>query len=337
MRIVISEFGGPEVLKVVEEPSLPEPKPGEVRIKVLATSAAFTDVMIRKGKYPDVREKPPFSPGYDMVGLVDSLGEGVTGLQVGQRVADLTVIGAYSEYICLPEDRLTPVPDGLDSAEAVSLILSYITAYQMLRRISEVKKAQSILVHGAGGAVGTAMLQLGKTLGLEMFGTASKSKHDLISDLGATPIDYKSEDWVERIFNYKKDGIHAVFDPIGGENFKNSFRVLRKGGILVGYGFYNAVMGKGGSIVVDFLRLKLWDLLPNGRSTAFYSIGALRKKYPDWFTEDLTTLFNLLLEGRVKPVIAKCMPLSEARLSHELIEKAEIKGKIVLTIDKKPA
>jgi NADPH:quinone reductase-like Zn-dependent oxidoreductase len=207
----------------------------------------------------------------------------------------------------------------------------------MLRRISEVKKAQSILVHGAGGAVGTAMLQLGKTLGLEMFGTASKSKHDLISDLGATPIDYKSEDWVERIFNYKKDGIHAVFDPIGGENFKNSFRVLRKGGILVGYGFYNAVMGKGGSIVVDFLRLKLWDLLPNGRSTAFYSIGALRKKYPDWFTEDLTTLFNLLLEGRVKPVIAKCMPLSEARLSHELIEKAEIKGKIVLTIDKKPA
>jgi NADPH:quinone reductase-like Zn-dependent oxidoreductase len=293
--------------------------------------------MIRKGKYPDVREKPPFSPGYDMVGLVDSLGEGVTGLQVGQRVADLTVIGAYSEYICLPEDRLTPVPDGLDSAEAVSLILSYITAYQMLRRISEVKKAQSILVHGAGGAVGTAMLQLGKTLGLEMFGTASKSKHDLISDLGATPIDYTSEDWVERIFNYKKDGIHAVFDPIGGENFKNSFRVLRKGGILVGYGFYNAVMGKGGSIVVDFLRLKLWDLLPNGRSTAFYSIGALRKKYPDWFTEDLTTLLNLLLEGRINPVIAKCMPLSEARLSHELIEKAEIKGKIVLTIDKKPA
>ena len=197
-----------------------------------------------------------------MVGLVDSLGEGVTSLQVGQRVADLTVIGAYSEYICLSADRLTPVPDGLDSAEAVNLVLSYITAYQMLHRISEVKNAQSILVHGAGGAVGTAMLQLGKTLGLEMFGTASKPKHDLISDIGVTPIDYKSEDWVERVLDYKKDGIHAVFDPIGGENFNNSFRVLRKGGILVGYGFYNVVMGKGGSIVVDFMRLKLWDFLP---------------------------------------------------------------------------
>jgi NADPH:quinone reductase-like Zn-dependent oxidoreductase len=117
-RVVISEFGEPEVLRVVEEPSLPKPKPGEVRIRVLATSAAFTDVMIRKGKYPDVKEKPPFSPGYDMVGVIDSLGEGVTSLQVGQMVADLTVIGAYSEYICLQANRLTLVPVDLDPVEA---------------------------------------------------------------------------------------------------------------------------------------------------------------------------------------------------------------------------
>ncbi len=332
-KVVISEFGGPEVLKVVEEPSLPEPKPGEVRIRVLATSAAFTDVMIRKGKYPDVKEKPPFSPGYDMVGVIDSLGEGVTGLQVGQMVADLTVIGAYSKYICLPESRLTLVPDGLDPVEAVSLILSYVTAYQMLHRISKINEGQSILVHGAGGAVGTAILQLGKILNLEMFGTASTSKHDLISELGATPIDYKSENWVERIFNHKSDGIDAVFDPIGGDNYKNSFRVLRKGGTLVGYGFYNAVMGKGGSIVIDFLRLKLWNLLPNGKLTAFYSIGSLRKERPEWFSEDLMTLFNLLSQGKINPVIAKRMTLIDAKLAHELIEKAEVKGKIVLTLD----
>jgi len=118
-RVIITEFGGPNVLKIIEEATLPEPLPGEVRVKVLTTGAAFTDTMIRKGMYPDVKKKPPFSPGYDMVGVVDKLGHGVTTLKIGQRVADLTVIGAYSEYICLPESRLVPVPDELDPAEAV--------------------------------------------------------------------------------------------------------------------------------------------------------------------------------------------------------------------------
>lgn len=332
-RIIITEFGGPEVLKVIEEPTLPEPKPGEVRVKVLVTSAAFTDVMIRKGMYRDVKEKPPFSPGYDMVGLVDKLGEGVTRFKVGQKVADLTVIGAYSEYICLPESRLTLVPDGLDPGEAVSLVLSYVTAYQMLHRIAKIKGSQRILVHGAGGAVGTAMLQLGKLLDLEMCGTASKSKHELIDRLGATPIDYKSENWVERVRNLTGDGVDAVFDPIGGDHFRKSFSVIRRGGILVAYGFYNAVLGKGGSIPFDFIRLNLWNILPNGRSTTFYSIGALRQKQPDWFSEDLTKLFRLLAQGKIKPIIAARMPLTEVRHAHELIETAGVQGKIVLSLE----
>lgn len=331
-QVIITEFGGPEVLKVIEESLLPEPKPGEVRVKVLAAGAAFTDVMIRKGMYPDVKEKPPFSPGYDMVGVVDTLGEGVTRFRVGQKVADLTVTGAYAQYICLPESRLTLVPDGLDPAEAVSLVLSYVTAYQMLHRIAKIKRSNRILVHGAGGAVGTAMVQLGKLLDLEMYGTASRSKHELVARLGATPIDYKTENWVERVRNLTGDGIDAVFDPIGGDNFKKSFSVLRHHGILVAYGFYNAVMGKGGSIPLDFIRLKLWNILPKGRSTAFYSIGALRQKQPDWFSEDLTKLFDLLVQGKIKPVIAARIPLAEVRHAHELIETAEVQGKIVLTM-----
>jgi len=331
-RVIITGFGGPEVLKIEDVAALPEPKPGEVRVRVFVTSAAFTDVMIRKGMYPDVKEKPPFSLGYDMVGVVDKLGEGVTRFRVGQKVADLTVIGAYSEYICLPESRLTLVPDGLDPAEAVSLILSYVTAYQMLHRIAKVKESQRMLVHGAGGAVGTAMLQLGKLLDLEMYGTASKSKHELVARLGATPIDYRSENWVERIRTLTGDGVDAVFDPIGGDSFKKSFSVLRLGGILVAYGFYNAVMGKGGSIPLDFIRLKLWNILPNGRSTAFYSIGPLRQKQPDWFSEDLTKLFDWLEQGKIKPIIAARMPLAEVRRAHELIERAEVQGKIVLTV-----
>ena len=336
-RVVITRFGGPEVLKMIEETELPEPKPGEVRVKVLATSAAFTDVLIRKGTYPDVKEKPPFSPGYDMVGVVDKLGAGATRFQVGQRVADLTVIGAYSEYLCLPESRLTPVPEGLDPAEAVSLVLSYVTAYQMLHRVAKVKRGQRILIHGAGGAVGTAILQLGKLLDLEMYGTASQSKLELVKRLGATPIDYKGEDFVEVIRRLTGDGVDAAFDPIGGDNFKRSFSALRRGGKLVAYGFYNSSLGKGGSVPLDFMKIQLWNLWPNGRSAAFYSIGGLRHKQPAWFSEDLTTLFNLLAQDKIKPVIAARMPLAEASRAHELVEEAEVQGKIVLTVAGSPA
>ncbi|MEJ5349050.1 MAG: medium chain dehydrogenase/reductase family protein [Desulfosoma sp.] len=331
-RVIITSFGGPDVLKLEDVSALPVPKPGEVRVKVMVVGANFTDVMIRRGMYPDVKEKPPFSPGYDMVGVVDKLGEGVTRVRVGQTVADLTVIGAYSEYICLPESRLIPVPEGLDPAEAVSLVLSYMTAYQLLHRIAKIKEGQRILVHGAAGAVGTAMLQLGKLLDLEMYGTASRPKQDLVAALGATPIDYKRGNWLDRIRALAEDGVDAVFDPIGGESFRKSFHALRREGILAAYGFYNAVMGRGGSIPLDFIRLKLWNLLPNGRSTVFYSIGALRKKHPKWFIEDLTNLFNLLAQGKIKPVIAARLPLTEVKRAHELIETAAVQGKIVLTM-----
>jgi NADPH2:quinone reductase len=332
-RVIISEFGGPEVLKVVAETALPKPGPGEVRVKVLATSACFTDTMIRKGTYRDLKEKPPFSPGYDMVGVVDKLGEGATRYKVGQRVADLTVFGAYSEYICSPETRLVPVPEGLDTAEAVSLILSYVTAYQMLHRSAQVQPGQRILVHSAGGAVGTAMLQLGKLLNLEMYGTASKSKHEMVASLGGIPIDYQNEDFVQRLADHAVD---AAFDAIGGDNFKRSFSVLKPGGTLVAYGFYNAAMGKAStsSVMLGFIRVTLlWNIFANGRSASLYSIGALRKKRPDWFKEDLSELFSLLAQGKIKPVIEERMPLSEAAHAHDLVEQAVVKGKIVLIVN----
>ena len=331
-RVVIEKFGGPEVLKVVEESTFPEPGPGELRIKVLTASANFTDVMIRKGLYPDVKKKPPFTPGYDMVGIVDKMGENVTRFREGDRVADMTVIGSHSEYICLPEKQLIHVPEGLDQAEAVSLILSYVTAYQMLHRIAKIRERQKILVHGAGGAVGMAMLQLGKLMNLEMYGTASKSKHDMIEAAGAVPIDYKTTDFSDYIKDKTETGIDAVFDPIGGDNFKKSFSILRKGGKLVAYGFYNAVMGHGGSIPVDFMRLQLWNILPNGKSATFYSIGALRRKHPDWFREDLTALFKMLAEKKIKPHVAGHYPLEKVQEVHRLIEEANIQGKIVFDL-----
>ena len=331
-RVSIEKFGGPEVLKVLEEKTLPEPQEGQVRIKVLYTSANFTDVMIRKGKYPDVNEKPPFSPGYDMVGIVDKPGPGTNKFEVGQRVADMPVIGAYSEYICLPEENLIPVPEDLDSAEAVSLILSFVTAYQMLHRIAKIEQGQCILVHGASGAVGTAFLQLGKLQGLEVYGTASKQNHELVSDLGAIPIDYSNEDFVKRIQNLTGEGVDAVFDPIGGKHFNRSFKCLKPGGKLVAFGFYNAVMGRVGNAIVDFIKLFFWNILPNKRKTKFYSIGSLREKHPDWFKQDLQTLFKLLKEGQIKPVIADHYPLQKAKKVHKLIESKSLRGKIIFDL-----
>jgi NADPH:quinone reductase-like Zn-dependent oxidoreductase len=199
----------------------------------------------------------------------------------------------------VPESRLALVPDELDPTEAVSLVLTYVTAYQMLHRYVKIKSKQRILIHGAAGAVGTAILQLGKLLDLEMYGTASKSKHELITGLGAIPIDYRNEDFIERIKACTNDGVDAAFDPIGGENFKRSFKTLKSGGKFVAYGFYNANTGKGGSILFDFLRLQLMKILTNGRSASFYSIGSLRKKHPDWFSEDLTKLFALLRQNKI--------------------------------------
>ncbi|MDJ0691053.1 MAG: zinc-binding dehydrogenase [Xenococcaceae cyanobacterium MO_188.B32] len=218
----------------------------------------------------------------------------------------------------------------------VSLVLSYVTAYQMLHRIAKVEKGQQILIHGAGGAVGTAMIQLGNLLELKIYGTASQSKHQLVSSLGANPIDYRTEDFVEQILALTRDGVDASFDFIGGENLKRSFSVLRQQGILVSYGFYNSVMGKGGSIPLDFLRLKLWNMLPNGRSTAFYSIENLRKRQPAWFSDDLTNLFKLLKQRKIEPIISKRLPLSEARQAHELIEDSKIQGKIILDVASMP-
>ena len=329
-KVIITEFGAPDVLEVVQEATLPEPAANQVRIKVLATSACFTDTMVRKGVYYNLKDKPPFPPGYDLVGVVDKIGAEVTSFKVGQTVADLTVIGAYTEYICRAEDSLVPVPDGLDPAEAVSLVLSYVTAYQMLHRSAKVQPGQTILIQGAGGAVGTALIELGALLDLKMVGTASKSKHELVESLGCSPIDYRSEDFLERV---GEGTVDAAFDAIDMETFKRSFKTLKKGGKFVAYGFYNNAMGKGGNVPLDYIRVKLWDWLPNGRSSTFYSIAEMRKKHPRWFREDLAALFEMLAQGKIKPAIERRMKLEEAAQAHVIIEQAAVKGRIVLLVN----
>ena len=166
-RIIVTRYGGPSALQVIQE-ECPEPKTDEVRVRVLAAGVSLPDVMAREGIHPET-PPVPFTPGWDLVGVVDRLGDGVSGIELGQRVAAMPIHGAYAEFVCLPQHELIPVPSGLDAAEAVSLVLNYITAYQMLHRSAKVKPGQRALIHGAAGGVGTALLQLGRLAGLGMY------------------------------------------------------------------------------------------------------------------------------------------------------------------------
>jgi NADPH:quinone reductase-like Zn-dependent oxidoreductase len=223
---------------------------------------------------------------------------------------------------------------GLDPAEAVSLVFSYVAAYQMLHRVAHVAPGDRILVHGAAGGMGTAFLELGHLAGLEMYGTASRPKHDLVARLGATPIDYKFEDFVARIAALTSgQGVDAAFDPIGAAHLRQTTRAVRSGGTVVGYGFY-ATANRGSNIVLDvlsqYMQVALGTLSPSRKHVAFYDIRPLAKKHPEWFREDLTALLNLLAAGRLHPVIAARLPLDEAVHAHQLVERAEVQGKLVL-------
>lgn len=332
-HVDVRAFGGAENLELVREASLPEPGPGQVRVRVLSAGTGFTDCIIRRGQYVQVRDKPPFTIGYDWFGVVDKLGDGVSGLRPGQYVADMPVIGGYTQYLCVDAARLVEAPDGLDPAQAVCMILSYTTAYQMLTRVCGIPRGAKCLVHAAGGAVGTALLELGRLMGLEMYGTASQAKKALVEEFGATHIDYRNEDFVARSLALSAGGVDIVFDPIGAANWSRSYRCLRRGGTLIGYGALQITTGEERipQLLLGFARLLVfWRMLPDGKHSTFYNIQSRREKHPQEFREDLQTLFAMLKDGQLQPAIAERLPLERAAEAHRLIEAAQVNGKIVL-------
>jgi NADPH:quinone reductase-like Zn-dependent oxidoreductase len=331
-RIVVPRHGGPEVLQVVEE-DLPEPRLGEVRVKVLAAGVSAYDLMVRSISFPG-NPRVPFTPGEDIVGVVDKLGEEVSTIKPGQRVAGWTfgLAGGYAEFICLPASQVVPVPSSLAPAEAVALVVNYLTAHLYLHRTAGVRSGERILVHGAAGGLGTALLELGRQAELEMYGTASTYNHELVSALGATPIDYRTEDFVERIRSVTGDGVDAVFDPIGGaRQLWRSYRALRKGGRLVPLG--SVATSKAGMKVIplSLLTVFLLKLIPDGRRVP---LSPNMMKFPHthsaWYRETLTELLDSAAAGRIKPVVAERIPLAEAARAHELLECGGYAGKVVL-------
>jgi NADPH2:quinone reductase len=339
-RVIVTHYGGPDALQVLEE-ECPEPKDGEVRVRVLAAGVSLPDLMMREGVHPETPPLP-FTPGWDLVGVVDRLGDHVSGIEPGEIVAALPIYGAYAEFVCLRQSELVPVPSGLDAAEAVSLILNYVTAYQMLHRSAKVRASQRVLIHGAAGGVGTALLQLGRFAGLEMYGTCSSHGASTVSGLGALPIDYQHHDFVQEIHRLTSEGVDVVFDGIGSTHIWRSRKALRPGGVVVAYGLTSSLRGgrlasgrSGGrhrfrAIAIFGLYIAGGRLFPGRKRVVPYSIQWLKRLKPALFRQDLIALFDLLQQRKIKPLIAQRFPLTEARRAHELLGKGGITGKIVL-------
>jgi NADPH2:quinone reductase len=339
-RIIVTHYGGPDALQLVEE-ECPEPKPGEVRVRVLAAGVSLPDLMMREGIHPETPPLP-FTPGWDLIGVVDRVGDGVSGFEPGGIVAALPISGAYTKFVCLSERELVSVPAGLDAAEAVSLGLNYITAYQMLHRSARVRPSQRALIHGAEGGVGSALLQLGRLAGLEMYGTCSPRAASTVSDLGAVAINYRDTDFVKEIYRLTGGGVDVVFDGIGGGHVWRSREALRPGGTVVVYGFTSSL--RGGRLasrpsgrrrrfreagILGWYIAGSW-LLPGRRRMVPYSIQWFKRLKPAWFRQDLIALLDLLRQQKIKPLIAQKFPLAQAKQAHELLGKGGVIGKIVL-------
>ncbi|HZD68209.1 MAG TPA: zinc-binding dehydrogenase [Actinomycetes bacterium] len=348
-RVIVDRYGGPEVLRVVQEDD-PRPGPGEVRVRVLAAGVSFTDAQLRAGTYIPGGPKPPFTPGYELVGVVEELGPGCSRLQVGDRIGALTVWGADADRVCVPEAGAVEVPEELDPAEVVSLLFPYMTAYQVLHRTAMAKSGETVLVHGAAGRVGTAALELGALAALRLYGTASARDRAAVERLGAVAIDYRNEDFLARVRELTGgEGVDVVLDSLGGPLSLRSFRALRPGGRLVVFGRYATLSHgrKNWPAVIEWYAsiagVWVWSKLSPRRRVLKYQIQKFRNaaqqrpgavggepRYPEWFQEDFRALCELLRADKIHPVVAERLPLADARRAHELLESSAAKGKLVL-------
>jgi NADPH:quinone reductase-like Zn-dependent oxidoreductase len=266
--------------------------------------------------------------GYDLVGEVVKTGAGVDSLHVGQRVADLTMTGSYAQYRTLKANRVTLVDPVLDPAEATALVLSWTTAYQLLHRDAHVKQGDRLLVIGAAGAVGQALVALGRLAGCEVWGTARARHRDRVRELGATYVDSDQADYASLL----ADGFDAVFDGIGEQGFSRAWRAVGPHGHLSTFGISAAIQRDIPFVRVGlwFAKLWAWNHFAGDRSTSFYSITTFRRKHPEWFLADLAELMELARRGAIRPRVAERIGFEEVAEAHGRLERGGCDGKIVL-------
>lgn len=337
-RLVISRYGGPEVLKV-EEVEDPLPGPGEVRIRVRAAGVNFADVMARLGLYPDA-PPPPVVVGYEVAGEVDALGPGAQGFREGDRVVALTRFGGYAEAVTVPVEQVIPLPAGKDFVEGAALPVNYLTAFLMLERLASVRPGDRVLIHGAGGGVGLAALQIAKDLGAETFGTASGSKHARLREMGLDhAIDYRTGDFeaeIRRITGGR--GMDVILDPISGSTTRRNFRLLAPMGRLFLFGISSYNQGTRKRSLLDSLRAILRtpifhpiQLMNSNKGVFGVNLGRLweeKEKIRKMFEE----LHARWEEGKIRPVIDTTFPLERGGAAHDCLQDRRNFGKVVLTL-----
>jgi NADPH:quinone reductase-like Zn-dependent oxidoreductase len=337
MRAVwIMRIGGPEALAVRETPD-PEVGPGQVRVRVHAAGLNFAEVMARQGLYPDA-PKPPCVVGYEVAGVVDALGPGATGPQIGRRVMALVRFGGHADTVCAPAEQVLEIPDEMSFEEAAALPVNYLTAYHMLFRVANLRPSDRLLVHMAAGGVGIAVLQLCATVdGVTTFGTASASKHEVLRAEGCSyPIDYRSVDYVQEVRRLTGgEGVDIVLDPLGGRDWKKGMSLLRSPGRLVSYGFANLATGQRRNparLVRQALGVPMLTplgLMNRNRSVSGVNIGHLWGRAA-MLREELEALLALWRMGQIKPRIDTVFPFASAAQAHQRITERRNVGKVVL-------
>lgn len=334
---MITKPGGPEVLQVQQRPD-PVPAAGEVLVRVKAAGINFADVMARAGLYPDA-PKPPSVVGYEVAGEIESVGEGVTEFQSGQKVMAGTHFGGYAELAVATASATVPLPDGWSFEEGAAFPVNYATAYAGLLRYGGLVEGEKMLVHAAAGGVGIAATQIGKLVGAEVFGTASASKHDAIRGFGVDhAIDYRSQSFVKEVrrIGGSKQPLDLVMDAVGGASFRKSWSVLGAGGRLVGFGASSVVSGEKRDPITALKMLAqtpVFHPMPMmTQSKAFIGLNMLTLWDAKGSLDDyIVPLQAWVEEGKLRPVVAEAFPLERGPDAHRFILERKNVGKVVLT------
>jgi NADPH:quinone reductase-like Zn-dependent oxidoreductase len=333
---VITEHGPPEVLQIRDWPD-PAPKPGEVRIRVQAAGVNFADISARVGLYPDA-PPPPCVVGYEVAGTIESLGAGVSGFSPGDPVLAMTMFGGYGSLVCADARAVAPRPEQMSVEEAAAFPVVYLTAYHMLCYMQRLHPTDRVLIHAAAGGVGVAAVQLCRHAGVEIYATASASKHEFLRGLGVQhTIDYRTEDFAEQIRKRTGgEGVDVVLDALGGKALAKSYGLLRPGGRLVTYGFSQAVKDKKRSLVSvakEYLRMprfRWMDLMNNNVAVIGVNMAHMVKR-PDVIAQEFAAILELYGQGVLKPYVDKAFPVEQAAAAHHYIQDRKNIGKVVLT------
>jgi len=334
-QLVITRHGPPEVLEVRDTLD-PTVTPGTVRIRVHAAGINFSDLLARQGLYPDA-PKPPCTIGYEVSGLVDAVGAGVTTVRTGDRVVATTRFGGQSELVVVPADSVFPLPAAWSLEQGAAFPVVYLTAHHMLVRVAAARRGETVVVHAAAGGVGLAVAELGRILGLRVLGLASTGKHGVLREYGVEPFDSRDPRWYDAVRRFAPRGVDVVLDAVGGESWRHGYRLLAPAGRLVCYGASMLSEGTRRNVlktiwrVVRFPRFGPLALMNDNKSVAGVNLGHLWNDAA-LLAPQVQALLAYARDGKLTPRVDRTFPLAEAAAAHHYIHERRNIGKVLLSL-----